>query len=79
LEVGVLDGIALSGSMGAVSRLAVGFDDHTLLAPDEIALVSLNAHVHLGPREAAATTQREKDLLELRARPGAAGPVNGEH
>ena len=61
-----------------MSSLPVGFHDHALLPPHEVAEVSLDADVHLGPREPMFLAEREEALLELGQRAGGAGLVKGK-
>jgi len=78
-QIGIADGIAPLCAPRAVSGRAVGLDDQALLAPDEVTLVALDVHVHLGAGEVVPVAEGQEDLLELAAGAGASGRVNCKH
>jgi hypothetical protein len=46
----------------------VDFDDHPLISPEEIHLISVDLYVHLWCWNSTATANREEALLEFRTR-----------
>ncbi|HJZ35310.1 MAG TPA: hypothetical protein VJ204_03470, partial [Solirubrobacterales bacterium] len=66
--------VVLKGRRGVVKFAAVGFDDQSSIAPEEVGLQWLAArdvepHVDLRLRQVGADAQAEEESLEVAARP----------
>ena len=78
-ELRVAGAVALEGAPGVVRRGAIELYHEPSVAPQEVHLVALDVHVHLGLGEAMRLAHGEEHLLELGPGPGAPGLVPGEH
>jgi hypothetical protein len=70
LQVDVLSAVAFEGPSHRMEGVAVNLDHSPLLAPQEVDLVAMQLHVHLGVGQAAAAAECEECLLELAAGEG---------
>jgi hypothetical protein len=68
LEMGVAGSVTLECGAVAVMAEAIGFDDQTSVAPEEIHLVRADACIDLWLGKAVAAAEAEHELLQLASR-----------
>jgi hypothetical protein len=67
-KAGIPGAVLLESGSGPMCTPAVDFDNESLVAPEEVDLVSGNPSIELGLGKAVAPTERKETRLQLAAR-----------